>query len=357
MENNANNSIVKKPSVLAASLLYLVVLLLMVGLSLASSRFEFAGNSSFLILFIIQIVAILVPPMVYLVVKRINIKKTTRINRISLGEFFLVIGMAVFGYGVIIPINFVWNILLSKIGTPQTGTLPDISSPEQYLLALAVIALTPAIAEEFLFRGVIMRGYEKLGTRVSIVLTAIMFSLLHLSIVSLPFTLLLGILLAYIVYRSNTLFTGILYHFINNSIAVTLVYVSSILQKLFPIGEEAVESIRDIPDAQLKFTLIVMAVFGFIALAFFSGCFAGFILVTKGKHKATKEAKIKDKEQIYAGSERQDELSLNTMDIQNASEPAKRRTRIVDFIPTLIAVAIIIGILVMELLTMISSAS
>src|SRR5690554_325084 len=238
----------------------------------------------------------------------------------------------------------------------QTCALP-ISSPEQYLLALAVIALTPAIAEEFLFRGVIMRGYEKLGTRVSIVLTAIMFSLLHLSIVSLPFTLLLGILLAYIVYRSNTLFTGILYHFINNSIAVTLVYVSSILQKLFPIGEEAVESIRDIPDAQLKFTLIVMAVFGFIALAFFSGCFAGFILVTKGKHKAAKEAKIKDKEQIYAGSERQDELSLNTMDIQNASEPAKRRARIVDFIPTLIAVAIIIGILVMELLTMISSAS
>lgn len=153
-------------------------------------------------------------------------------------------------------------------------------------MAIVVIAATPAVLEEFMFRGVIQRGYEGYGKTVSILVTGILFAYLHLNIITIPAIILLGILLCYVAYRANSIWVSIIYHFINNTIAVTFAYISSLLTKFLPEDFEGMPgSFADIPPDQLQMVVIVWAFLGFFALILFSACFAGFHVVTRGKQE------------------------------------------------------------------------
>ena len=127
-------------------------------------------------------------------------------------------------------------IFLSRFGEPQPVPIPPIENGRHYLMAIASMALAPAVLEEFMFRGVIQRGYEGYGRAVSIILTGIMFAFLHLSVVTIPAIIFMGILLCYIAYRADSVWASIAYHFTNNMIAITIAYVSSLISNMLPGG-------------------------------------------------------------------------------------------------------------------------
>ena len=91
--------------------------------------------------------------------------------------------------------------------------------------SIGVFALLPAICEEFAFRGFILSGLEhQHRTRSAILLSALMFGFLHvlLSLFQQLFNAtLLGIVLGLLAVRSRSICPGILFHFLNNAIAVT----------------------------------------------------------------------------------------------------------------------------------------
>jgi sodium transport system permease protein len=95
-----------------------------------------------------------------------------------------------------------------------------------YPEAVALFALLPAICEEAAFRGYILSGLEggrKQGS--AIVLSALMFGILHvlLSLVQQFFNAaLLGLVLGLLAIRSRSLLPGIVFHFLNNALAVSL---------------------------------------------------------------------------------------------------------------------------------------
>ena len=94
--------------------------------------------------------------------------------------------------------------------------------------ALLVFALIPAVCEEFAFRGFILSGLERQHrTRSAILLSALMFGFLHvlLSLFQQLFNAtLLGIVLGLLAVRSRSIWPGILFHFLNNSLAVSQGY-------------------------------------------------------------------------------------------------------------------------------------
>ena len=63
-------------------------------------RLELENTEQWLVFtFIMEMLVIGVPPLIYVLVNKANIRQTFRINRISIKELVLVLGMAVFGYG------------------------------------------------------------------------------------------------------------------------------------------------------------------------------------------------------------------------------------------------------------------
>lgn len=102
----------------------------------------------------------------------------------------------------------------------SADTIPEL------LLVLLVIAVIPAIAEEFLFRGLIQRSFEKSLTPMKgAVITGIIFGAYHLN----PFALIplagLGIYLGFLAFRAESIWVASLAHFFNNALACIATYL------------------------------------------------------------------------------------------------------------------------------------
>lgn len=104
--------------------------------------------------------------------------------------------------------------------------LTDFSSPIQYIVALFVIAVLPALAEEFVFRGILQKHIISLSknAHVGIWLSAILFSAFHMQFFGFVPRMLLGVFFGYIFYWSGNLWFAIFAHFCNNAIALTGIY-------------------------------------------------------------------------------------------------------------------------------------
>lgn len=95
-------------------------------------------------------------------------------------------------------------------------------SPTVYGLILNVIyiALVPAICEEFLFRGVFLENMLPYGKLGAIVGSAILFGIMHQNAAQLFYATVAGIVFAIVYIKTESLWTGMLTHFLNNALSV-----------------------------------------------------------------------------------------------------------------------------------------
>lgn len=96
-----------------------------------------------------------------------------------------------------------------------------------FLFNLALLALTPAIAEELLFRGtmqpLMLRAFKQ-NVHLAVWVTAFWFSFIHLQFLGFFPRLFLGAILGYAAHWSGSLLLPMLGHFVFNGLAVTLAY-------------------------------------------------------------------------------------------------------------------------------------
>lgn len=89
-----------------------------------------------------------------------------------------------------------------------------------------VLALTPAICEEVLFRGALLRGLmTRFGKGTAVALSAVLFGLFHLSIYRFVPTLVLGLILGYLAVVSRSLWTSVVFHFTNNGALLAVAHL------------------------------------------------------------------------------------------------------------------------------------
>jgi sodium transport system permease protein len=94
------------------------------------------------------------------------------------------------------------------------------------VLTLALVALTPAVCEEALFRGAILRGFAStLPPLTSAVLTGALFGLFHANLYQLVPATVLGIVLSLVALRSGSILPSMLTHFINNACIAVLAHL------------------------------------------------------------------------------------------------------------------------------------
>jgi uncharacterized protein len=95
------------------------------------------------------------------------------------------------------------------------------------ILAFIVIAIIPAFGEEIVFRGIIQNEFYR-STRnihLSIWISAILFSAIHLQFFGFVPRMLLGALFGYLYFWSGNLWLSVLAHFVNNGVTVLALYL------------------------------------------------------------------------------------------------------------------------------------
>lgn len=109
------------------------------------------------------------------------------------------------------------------------GTVLRMESPAEFLLAFTAMAITPAIGEELLYRGVIQKnilGGLSGNHHFSIWLAAAIFSAAHFELAGFLPRLLLGAVLGYSYYWTRSIWTPILLHLLFNGGQVISTYLS-----------------------------------------------------------------------------------------------------------------------------------
>ena len=101
----------------------------------------------------------------------------------------------------------------------------DFETPEGSLLVNIIeTALIPAVAEELLFKGLIVSSLEKHHSRITaIVITSLLFAASHLSIVRFVPLFLFSCCTFWIYYRTGSILLPMLIHFMNNLFTMVLV--------------------------------------------------------------------------------------------------------------------------------------
>ena len=113
----------------------------------------------------------------------------------------------------------------------------------RFLINLFMIAVVPAIGEEFFFRGIMQRIFTEWfrNRHVGIIIAAILFSFMHFQFLGFIPRILLGILFGYMLVWTGSIWVPVLAHFVNNAIAVTFYFLFNrglISEELDTIGSD-----------------------------------------------------------------------------------------------------------------------
>lgn len=141
------------------------------------------------------------------------------------------VGGGMFIQWVVLPLLY-WPIFrLTDTGADELGEaareLADTASGSRWgaLVFLVMTVLCAPIAEETIYRGVLLRGLHSFGTWGAIVLSAVAFGALHLQGLQLPGLIAVGLICAIATKLTGRLSTAILVHATFNAItAIPLVF-------------------------------------------------------------------------------------------------------------------------------------
>ena len=118
-----------------------------------------------------------------------------------------------------------WTLLIRLAGgvVANASTVPATAAGLCAMLLLQ--AILPGLCEETLFRGGVMGAWERRGAERALVVSSLAFAAMHGSVQGLPVQLLLGFSLGWIVMRSGSLWTGVIFHMVYNSSTLILSYL------------------------------------------------------------------------------------------------------------------------------------
>jgi membrane protease YdiL (CAAX protease family) len=232
--------------------LFLTILILILVSSFHLSRYTVVNR-----ILISEWLFIFTPCLVYFGLFRVRPSRDLKFLRISAKTatgivFASISGILLTGELVVLQNEFVrippeyLEMLREQFSIPDSVSFP---------LAAFAFAVSPAICEELLFRGIILQSLvRKVATPWAIILTGLLFGLFHLDPYRLLGTTVLGIIMGAIMIRAMSLLAPIFYHLVNNMI-VLLVMNTGRFREIPWLMEEA-----HIPPVLLVLTACVFIV-------------------------------------------------------------------------------------------------
>lgn len=168
-----------------------------------------------------------------------------------------------------------FNFLLSYVGFSNTGSTTSGTESAytvvNFLIEIVTVAILPALCEEFVHRGLILRGVaDKIGYKKAIIISSVLFGLMHLNITQFFYATILGLFMGFLVTMTRSIWPAIIMHFCNNFLNV---YFNFAETNGLP-GAEFTKILNGIASNNI-------ILFFFISIAIVSVCGLGIYWLTK----------------------------------------------------------------------------
>lgn len=171
---------------------------------------------------IIQELCIILPAVIYVVVKKISVRHTFRLSLTTPIIFFYALLISI---AVVVLTDELDRIITLYFPMPEelAKAMEEFmvaqSLADTIWLLLGAVAVA-ALAEEMLFRGVILTSLEQFKDgATAIVLSAIFFALIHFNPWGAVQIVILGFVLGYLSWKSQSIWPSVMLHGLNNLVA------------------------------------------------------------------------------------------------------------------------------------------
>ncbi|MCR4650498.1 MAG: ABC transporter permease [Lachnospiraceae bacterium] len=149
-----------------------------------------------------------------------------------IGSLMTGMGAYIIGNLLLIPAQMIFSESAFKYGNSVTNIMSD----QSFLVCLLVIAVSPAIGEELLFRGYLLGSLKnKIKPVWVILITAVIFGAYHMNIVQGIYAFVLGCILGIVIYLTGSIFCTMLMHFACNAISVCVSFYPDTMLKIMPM--------------------------------------------------------------------------------------------------------------------------
>lgn len=215
----------------------------------------------------------LVPVLLYMACKRVRPGDWMPFRKIKLSAFFMLV---LFSFLLMPLVTFI-NLCSMMFVANQVTEISAGLQQNSVLFNLVLMAVIPAVSEEFMFRGIFYHAYREKGVLMGALASGIVFGLLHLNFNQFSYALVLGIILCLVVEATGSIFGSMTVHFVINGWNVLLMALSKPLQDMAQsVGGEA---------AGAAFTrqelLVSLGVYGVLALVCSSLAACALVWISK----------------------------------------------------------------------------
>lgn len=144
-------------------------------------------------------------------------------HKIKISTFFMVI---LFTF-LLMPLTSAINTISMLFVDNAVNAISDDVLQMPFLVMLFMIGIFAPFSEEFIFRGIIFRGYKNSGSVLQAVIwSAILFGLMHLNFNQAAYATVMGIMCALVVEASGSLWASVVTHMIFNTPSVCIMYLA-----------------------------------------------------------------------------------------------------------------------------------
>ena len=160
----------------------------------------------------------------------LRISDFPKLSNLFLGAILMIVALPLvqFTYWINLKIPLPeWAIELEELTASLVENLLRVDQPYELWFNIFVVAVIPAICEEFLFRGVIQNKlyHWVRNPHVAIWIAAFIFSAIHFQFQGFLPRVLLGAVLGYLFYWTGNLWVAVFGHFVNNAFSVVGQYL------------------------------------------------------------------------------------------------------------------------------------
>ncbi len=223
-----------KKSIFKTYLIYFISLMLFCGVRIISSLGLLDGVKApwndILFTSIIQIgIMFLIPFTLYMLFLRVTPKQVFKTCNFYKPTFSVVLTSLALGV-VLFFINLVVSSIFGGIvdftGYHTPFYFGEVVESDygigSFFLNVLLVAILPALCEEFLHRGLLLQGTKHSGFYRAIVISSICFGLIHLNIGQVAYATVLGLIMGFCSVVAKNIWVSVIMHFVNNFIAIYL---------------------------------------------------------------------------------------------------------------------------------------
>lgn len=169
------------------------------------------------------------PAAVFMIKEKMPYRRTVRLKKMKATDIAMTLLFGILLQPVLTLINGISLVFSSN--TTNTFLL-GFTENTPFLVTLLLVAVLPCVAEESVYRGFFYQEYRRVNPWKAVVLSGVLFGLMHGNLNQFCYATVMGIVFALLIEATGSLLSTMLVHFLVNGLSVVMIYVYPHLYEL-----------------------------------------------------------------------------------------------------------------------------